>query len=260
MLVQVWLCAGRPPPHSASSTVEPSLRWHHTVRVCTPTEHAPALQPPKLDVRHVYVGVVQAFVVASQVPLWQSLPVAHPSPATHRGHVPPPQSTPVSGAVRTPSSHVGGMHEPFTHTLPALQAVSAVQPAAHPSSSAHTYAPQLVVAPCTQAPSPSQCGAGIACPSSHADTPHVTSSPTGAQVPRCAGRSHRTHAPSHAVSQHTPLAQVPLSHAAPSAQLAPSGNGGGASMLASSASTAASRDDSTSPHAATTTSTATENE
>jgi hypothetical protein len=208
----------------------------------------------------VYVGVVQAFVVASQVPLWQSLPVAHPSPATHRGHVPPPQSTPVSGAVRTPSSHVGGMHEPFTHTLPALQAVSAVQPAAHPSSSAHTYAPQLVVAPCTQAPSPSQCGAGIACPSSHADTPHVTSSPTGAQVPRCAGRSHRTHAPSHAVSQHTPLAQVPLSHAAPSAQLAPSGNGGGASMLASSASTAASRDDSTSPHAATTTSTATENE
>jgi hypothetical protein len=41
-----------------------------------------------------------------QTPLVQSVPVAQPWPLAHAGHVPPPQSTPVSLAFKTLSLHV----------------------------------------------------------------------------------------------------------------------------------------------------------
>jgi hypothetical protein len=69
VLVQLCVSVGRvDPEHSASATRVPSLRSHQTLRVCVPTEQAPALQAPKALVRQAYVGVVQV-PFAAQVPL-----------------------------------------------------------------------------------------------------------------------------------------------------------------------------------------------
>lgn len=61
--------------------------------------------------------VAAAHVPLEQNPVWQSPPEMHPCPVGQVGHVPPPQSVPVSAPFFEPSVHVGAWHFPPLQTL-----------------------------------------------------------------------------------------------------------------------------------------------
>jgi len=75
-----------------------------------PSEHVafcPAAQTMRVVVFVVLVpGFVTSMLTETQLELTQSLPAMHVEPAAHLGHVGPPQSTPVSLPLETPSVQV----------------------------------------------------------------------------------------------------------------------------------------------------------
>jgi hypothetical protein len=149
-----------------------------------------------------------------------------------------------------------GPQLPLTQARPGAQSASVAQLPRHLPSAPQAYAPQEALLVAWQAPPPSQTAANVSvppvqdsgvqtvlagylrqapAPSQVPSCPH-DGAPSSAQPPRgsvpgaagthtpaCSGVAHDMQAPAHAVSQHRPSAQKPLSQSAGAAQGAPFG-------------------------------------
>lgn len=145
----------------------------------------------------------------------EQCPVAH-SPSTVQRRSPP-------GMAGAPASVTGGTQAPDRHEVPVAQSVSLVQLVAQPVP-LHAYGAQDAVVT-SQAPDAPQ-AAVVATPSEQVGFGHAIRAPWGApvtapQVPGALGRSHASHWPAHARSQHAPSTQNPLAHSEPAPHLPP---------------------------------------
>jgi hypothetical protein len=181
---------------------------------------------------------------ATQLPVRQKNAAAHsPSPVHEVGQaeLEPPHTNgehdglpaePIATSVHVPAEPATlhalqePAHAPLQHTpstqKPLVQAFA--PPQATPLPSFGTHAPAWQKRPAAQSASPPQLVGQDALEPLQTYAPHVDGVPcaTGLHVPALPVRSQRSHAPPHAVSQHTESAQLPEVHSVPSVHAPPS--------------------------------------